>query len=342
MVEEIQSAKNNSVKNRAYASNSGYIAPWWARNKHLQTVWGSVFRHMPELPTMKRHRLELDDSDFIDVDIHYQNNRPTLLLLHGLEGSIHSPYIRGMIHSAVRKNWQIAVMHFRSCSGEPNRLLKSYNSGVSDDLDEVIEKLKLLSINIDFIVGYSLGGNVLLKWLGEQKNKVTIKAAAAVSVPMMLDICALEINRGFSKIYEYALLRTLRKKTRAKLQKFPNQSFLQSKQVSKLTSFVKFDDQLTAPVHGYKNGQDYYSKASSRQFVKDIKIPTLIIQAKDDPFMNDTVIPDLSELPTNVILELNANGGHVGFVQGRWPWVAEYYLESRIPNYLASFLPTRR
>ncbi|MCF6193667.1 MAG: hydrolase [Kangiellaceae bacterium] len=316
---------------------SGFIAPWWGRNRHLQTLWGSVFRALPKLPTMQRHRLELDDSDFIDVDIYHRADRPTLLLLHGLEGSIHSPYIRGMIDSGVSKNWQVVVMHFRSCSGESNRLLRSYNSGVSDDLQEVINKLKELSIDVDHIVGYSLGGNVLLKWLGEQKNETSIKAAVAISVPLMLDICALEIHRGFSRIYEYALLRTLREKTRAKLKQFPNQLPLELSQVSGLNSFIKFDHLVTAPVHGYKSGQDYYAKVSSRQFVKDINVPTLIIQAKDDPFMNEMVLPDLSDIPSNVILEANTHGGHVGFVQGKWPWKAEYYLEKRIPEFLESY-----
>ena len=324
-------------KHNINSQTSGFIAPWWARSRHLQTLWGSTLRVLPKLPIMQRHRLELEDSDFIDVDIYHRENRPTLLLLHGLEGSLHSPYIRGMINSVTANNWQVVVMHFRSCSGEPNRLLKSYNSGVSDDLKEVIDKLKERSIDVDYIVGYSLGGNVLLKWLGEQKSKTSIKAAVAVSVPLMLDICAREIHKGFSKIYEYALLRTLRDKTRAKLKQFPNQLPLKLSQVSALNSFIKFDHLVTAPAHGYKNGQDYYAKASSRQFVKDIKVPTLIIQAKDDPFMNETVLPDLSDIPSNVILEANTHGGHVGFVQGKWPWKAEYYLEKRIPQFLASY-----
>ncbi len=314
--------------------SEGFKAPWWAKNCHLQTVWGSLFRRLPALPKMQRNRIELDDGDFIDVDIYPLENRPTLLLLHGLEGSIDSPYIRGMIESAKAKQWQIAVMHFRSCSGEPNRLIRSYNSGVSDDLHLVLERLKQRSINVDYIVGYSLGGNVLLKWLGEQSDKVSIKAAVAVSVPLMLDICATEIHRGFSRIYETALLRTLRHKTRQKALKFGSDKLPKLEDISKLNSFWKFDDQVTAPAHGYKNAEDYYNKASSRQFVKYIKIPTLIIQSKDDPFMNATVLPDMHEIPAEVILETNSHGGHVGFIQGKWPWQAEYYLEQRIPNFL--------
>ena len=176
-----------------------FIAPWWAKNRHLQTVWGSLFRRLPILPKMERKRLELDDGDFIDLDVHQQKEAPTLLLLHGLEGSINSPYIRGMVDSAKQKGWQIIVMHFRSCSGEPNRLLQSYHSGVSHDLQNVIELLAKESIRVDYIVGYSLGGNVLLKWLGEQENELSIKAAVAVSVPLMLDICARSEERRVGK-----------------------------------------------------------------------------------------------------------------------------------------------
>jgi predicted alpha/beta-fold hydrolase len=314
-----------------------FIAPWWAKNRHLQTVWGSLFRRLPALPKMQRNRLELDDGDFIDVDIYPLENRPTLLLLHGLEGSIDSPYIRGMIDAAKAKRWQIVVMHFRSCSGEPNRLLRSYNSGVSDDLHAVLKLLEQMSIKIDYIVGYSLGGNVLLKWLGEQSERVAIKAAVAVSVPLMLDICATEIHRGFSRVYENALLKTLRHKTRQKSLKFGSEKLPKLEDISSLNSFWKFDDQVTAPAHGYKNARDYYNQASSRQFVKHIRIPTLIIQSKDDPFMNADVLPNMDELPANVILEANSHGGHVGFIQGKWPWRAEYYLEQRIPAYLEKF-----
>jgi uncharacterized protein len=319
------------------SSYNGFVAPWWARNRHLQTLWSSLFRRLPLLPAMQRIRLELADGDFIDVDLLAKQHRPTLMLLHGLEGSIDSPYIRGMLASADKKNWQVVVMHFRSCSGEPNRLVQSYNSGVSHDLDEVIHLLKTKAINIDFIVGYSLGGNVLLKWLGEQAESASVKAAVAVSVPLMLDVCASEIHQGFSRFYEYLLLRTLRKKTQEKIKLFKTEKLPRLSEVSKLNSFWKFDHHVTAPAHGFENAEDYYQKASSRQFVKHIKVPTLIIQAKDDPFMNETVLPDFSDVPKWVTLEANERGGHVGFVQGKWPWKAEYYLENRIPCFLDDY-----
>ena len=314
--------------------SSHFIAPWWVRNRHLQTIWSSLFRRTPPLPLMQRLRLELDDGDFIDVDLCKNKDRPTALLLHGLEGSIDSSYMRGMIAAMNAKRWQILVMHFRGCSGEPNRLLQSYHSGVSEDLDQVITLLSKQSIEIDYVVGYSLGGNVLLKWLGEDGKAKKIKAAVAVSVPLLLDVCADEIHKGFSKIYAYFLLKSLRKKTRLKLSLFGKSALPKLHNISKLTSFRKFDHYFTAPVHGFEDGDHYYKKSSSKQFVAFIKIPTLILQAKDDPFMNATVIPDHNTIPKNVTLEVSEHGGHVGFVKGKWPWQAEYYLEYRIPNYL--------
>ena len=317
--------------------NDHFKAPWWAKNRHLQTIWGVMFRRLPALPTMKRKRIELNDGDFIDLDIHYKEGAPTLLLLHGLEGSIDSPYIRGMVDSASLKGWQIIVMHFRSCSGEQNRLLRSYHSGVSHDLQIVVESLRVESIYIDYIVGYSLGGNVLLKWLGEKTAEIKVKAAVAVSVPLMLDICATEINRGFSKIYEKVLLRTLKTKTEQKISRHSDHPIPNKRLINQLDSFWKFDQAVTAPIHGFQGAQDYYEKVSSRQFVKHIRVPTLIIQSLDDPFMSPAVLPDLSEMPNNVILETNSHGGHVGFVHGSVPWRAKYYLEERIPEFLAGY-----
>ncbi len=314
-----------------------FEAPWWAKNRHLQTVWGSVFRRLPALPPMSKKRLELDDGDFIDVQIRKRQNQPTVLLLHGLEGSIDSPYMRGQIAALESRGWQIVAMHFRSCSGESNRLLRSYHSGVSDDLEQAVRLLQKENIRVDFAIGYSLGGNVLLKWLGEKSDTAPIKAAVAVSVPLRLDTCATEIHQGFSRVYEAVLLKTLKLKTLEKIDRFANNPLPSKDEVAKLNSFWQFDHKVTAALHGFADVDDYYAKASSQQFVKSIRVPTLIIQSLDDPFMNETVLPDENHLPEQVILEKNRHGGHVGFIDGPWPWKAGYYLERRIPNYLASF-----
>ena len=314
-----------------------FTAPWWGRNRHIQTLWSTFFKRKTELTGQERLRIELDDGDFIDVDLFKNQNQPTLLLLHGLEGSIDSPYIRGLIGAAKKKNWQVAVMHFRSCSGESNRLLRSYNSGVSDDLNEVIVKLASQGIVTDYLVGFSLGGNVTLKWLGELAEKAPVKAAVAVSVPMLLGVCATEINRGFSRLYEFILLRTLRIKTQEKVKMFGDDILPNKTMIKSLKSFWRFDHYVTAPAHGYESAEDYYQKASSKQFIKSIAKPTLIIHAKDDPFMNESVIPIGNELSDSVTVEANKHGGHVGFIYGKWPWKAEYYLDKRIPEFLENY-----
>jgi len=320
---------------------SRFKANWWFKNRHLQTILGAVFRRT-ELPvTMKRWRLELADSDFIDVDTYLnKNNRDkseTVLLLHGLEGSTDSHYMQGIIKQLIDQNKQVVVMHFRGCSGEVNRLIQSYHSGVSDDLQEVIELLQERQLKVDYLVGFSLGGNVLLKWLGEERDHFQVKAAVAVSVPLMLNECANSIDAGFSKIYSGRLLKTLRIKTLDKKALFPSGVSLSNQEIKHLKSFWQFDHKVTAPIHGYASASDYYQKVSSRQFLKSINIPTLIIHAKDDPFMNSNVIPDKNELSESIQFELNEHGGHVGFISGRWPWKPEYYLDRRISEFLDQY-----
>lgn len=317
--------------------SSCFKPAWWAQNRHLQTIWGALFRSAPSLPTMQRKRLELDDGDFIDIHIYIQPDRvncaPTVLLLHGLEGSIHSSYIRGAVSQLVCAGYQVVVMHFRSCSEENNRLLQSYHSGVSDDLQLVIEILRRENIIIEYLVGFSLGGNVLLKWLGEQRQYFQVKAAVAISVPLRLDECATAIAQGFSQIYARHLLKTLKLKVHQKKRQFAHAISLTHNEIKRLASFWEFDDKVTAPIHGFSSAADYYAKVSSRQFLKFIEIPTLIIHAKDDPFMNEQVIPEATELSPKVTFELSERGGHVGFVEGPWPWKAEYYLEKRVVEF---------
>ncbi len=315
---------------------SSFRAAWWAKNRHVQTIWGAIFRKIPELPVAERKRLELPDGDFIDVDIYFKTKKPTILLLHGLEGSSDSHYIRGLIDVLREHDFRVVVMHFRGCSGESNRLLQSYHSGISEDLQLVLELLQSIDISVDYLVGFSLGGNVLLKWLGEKHSKHTVKAAVAISVPLLLDECATAIEQGFSKVYSGRLLKTLRQKALLKKMNFGEQMMLSPEKIKKLKSFWEFDNHFTAPVHGFESVENYYTKASSRQFLKNISLPTLVIHAKDDPFMTPNVIPTNEELSTHVIFELAERGGHVGFIEGAAPWSAKYYLEQRIIEFLTS------
>jgi len=318
-------------------TESQFKPAWWAKNRHMQTIWGAIFRLAPKKPAMQRKRLDLADGDFIDVDLFAVANAPTVLLLHGLEGSVDSHYMRGIVNALIQAGKQVAVMHFRGCSGESNRLLRSYHSGVSDDLQSVLLLLKQQAIDVDFLVGFSLGGNVLLKWLGENHCGLNIKAAVAVSVPLLLDECATAIDEGFSRLYSGRLLKTLKIKALYKKMQYQDALALSPKEIKQLNNFWAFDHQITAPLHGFGSADEYYRKASSQPFLKSIEIPTLVIHAKDDPFMNTKVIPAEEHLSDKVDFELAEYGGHVGFVAGNWPWQAEYYLEKRIPQYLAQF-----
>jgi len=314
---------------------SKFRPAWWAKNRHLQTIWGAVVRKLPELPPLERWRINLPDNDFIDVDLYLASDKPTVLLLHGLEGSIDSHYMRGIVAQLIADGYQVAIKHFRGCSGESNRLLRSYHSGVSDDLQQVIESLAQRQVRVDFLIGFSLGGNVLLKWLGENHSGHQVQRAVAVSVPLLLDECANAIDEGFSRVYSGRLLKTLKMKALYKKMQFAEKIQLSEKEINQLDSFWDFDHQITAPLHGFESAKDYYRQVSSQQFLKHIKVPTLVIHAKDDPFMNTKVIPDAKQVSTAVEFELADYGGHVGFVGGNWPWRAEYYLEHRIPEFLA-------
>lgn len=322
--------------------SSQFKPAWWAKNRHLQTIFASL-RQFPNMPVMQRHRLELADGDFIDVDLHLNKNKAnknntkgnsTVLLLHGLEGSIDSHYIQALVTQLAAQGKQVAVMHFRSCSGELNRLPRCYHSGVSDDVQNVILLLAKMNVSIEYLVGFSLGGNVLLKWLGENHHNHQVKAAVAISVPLLLDECATAVGQGFSKNYAKKLLAALKQKIIQKQQLHPNFLGLTETEIKKLDSFWDFDHYVTAPLHHFDSAADYYQKSSSRQFLKSIEIPTLIIQAKDDPFMNDQIIPQPQELSAQVSFELCQHGGHVGFIEGQWPWKLESYLDKRIPQFL--------
>jgi len=318
---------------------SGFRSAWWCRGAHLQTVWPHLFRHQPKI-TLRRERLELPDGDFVDLDWTPDNRGPIIVILHGLEGSARSPYVVGLLHAARQQGWRGVVMHFRGCSGEPNRLARSYHSGDTADLAFLIQTLRSREPDTPVaIVGYSLGGNVLLKWLGETGDQAEIQAAVAVSVPFVLHHAASRLNRGFSRIYQWILLQSLKRGARHKFKNIPVPISIDN--LSAISCLREFDDQITAPLHGFTSADHYYSVASSRQYLKNIRVNTLIIHAQNDPFVSAGAIPATSELSRSTQFELYADGGHVGFVTGRWPWPARYWLEERIPQYLENFLEAK-
>tara|TARA_B100000989_G_scaffold291695_1_gene266510 strand:+ start:26239 stop:27195 length:957 start_codon:yes stop_codon:yes gene_type:complete len=309
---------------------------WWLPTSHLQTVWPTL-SNRKILLTTKRERFELPDGDFVDLDWCGSSDGPLIFILHGLGGSANSPYAKGIMKACSERGWRVVLMHFRGCSGHINRLPRTYHSGETEDFDTVLKAIvKREQPSKVAAIGYSLGGNVLLKWLGENHSDNPLTAAVAVSVPMDLPKAADRMQQGFSKIYQWYLIRGLRQNIQKKFSLIDSPISLDN--ITHWRNFWEFDDKVTAPLHGFNGVYDYYHQASSRRYIKNIKTPTLIIHAKDDPFMTQDVIPKADELSDYTQLLVSEKGGHVGFISGHTPGRAEYWLEQRIPNYLAEAL----
>ena len=289
---------------------------------------------------MTRERLELPDGDFIHLDWAGESG-PIVVILHGLQGSSRSPHVRGLLGALCRRGWRGAVMHFRGCSGESNRLPRTYHSGETGDVGHVVRLLRERHPSTPFAaVGFSLGGNVLLKWLAERGDRAEVAAAAAVSVPFCLAGAADRLERGFSRAYKRHFIADLRRTVLEKFKHRPGPLDLEA--VRRESSFRGFDNRVTAPLHGFRDAEHYYDVASCRQYLRGVARPTLIVHALDDPFMNRDVIPRREELAPSIRLEISASGGHVGFVGGSAPWSAQYWLEDRIPRFLAGQLDLTR
>jgi predicted alpha/beta-fold hydrolase len=314
---------------------------WWLKNPHLQTLWPALLRRSPRLSRV-RERLPTPDGDFIDLDWCGNEFRPIVILVHGLSGSSGSPYIRGMQAALLKQGLRSVAMNFRGCSGRPNQTARCYHSGDTEDLDWLYRHLRQRHPHTPLAaVGYSLGGNVLLKWLGEGRKRIDLFAAAAVSVPMLLNLCSSKMDLGVSKLYRNQLLRELKHYIRLKQDHLRKSGY--AKEADKLRnlgdldplrSFWQYDDRVIAGLYPFSDVHDYYAKSSSRQYLKSILTPTLIIHSRDDPFMTPAVIPDAEELSAAVDLELAPTGGHVGFVAGNVPWRPHYWLEERIPHFI--------
>jgi len=325
--------------------NNGRVAEfkpaWWLNHAHLQTLYPALLRHTPSLPLV-RERLITPDNDFIDIDYCGTGTQPLVILLHGLTGSSQSSYIKGLQSVLLQQGFRSAALNFRGCSGEYNRLARCYHSGETEDIHFLYQTLRLREPTTPIaVVGFSLGGNVLLKWLGEQGEQLSLFAAVAVSVPLVLSTCATKLDNGFSKLYRANLLRELKHYVSAKQQHLEHlgateeaNKIKQLGDLSIIDSFWQYDDRVVAPLHGFANVHDYYQRSSSRQFLKTITIPTLVIQAHDDPFMTADVLPHADELSATVQLEITQSGGHVGFVAGKNPLQPVYWLEQRILAFL--------
>lgn len=310
---------------------SAFRPAWWLPGAHLQTLWPFLFRPA-SLPDGERERLDTADGDFLDLAWYGPRDGRRVLLLHGLEGGLGSHYIRRSVHALTAAGYRSCVMQFRGCSGVPNRLARSYHSGDTADLAFVLQQLRASDRTPFALTGFSLGGNVLLKWLGEQRGQAGIRCAMAVSVPFRLADAADRMARGASRIYQRYLLGSLQRKCRIKFRDHPAPTALP---LEKLDNFRLFDDQVTAPLHGFAGVDDYYRRASSRPFIPRIAVPTLILHARNDPFMYPDTVPRADELPDVVQLELTRDGGHAGFVTGRLPWRSGSWFSERLLAWLA-------
>ncbi len=317
-------------------TSSRFQPPWWLAGAHAQTIWSQLFRRRKKI-VLRPERLELPDGDFVDLCWTQNNSGPIIAVFHGLEGSINSPYACGMMAAIEARGWRGVFMHFRGCSEEFNRLDRNYHSGDTGDIAYLISILQERFPHTPLAaVAYSLGGNALLKYLGEHPQLLMLNAAAAVSVPFLLGVGADRLDQGLSKIYQRHLIARLQAKMKAKYG--DKNTDLPLDRLDSLSTFRLFDDQITAPLHGFRDVDDYYDRSSSRQFLAGINTPTLIIHSLDDPFMTPAAIPAEDELAPQVCLELSDRGGHVGFLGGKYPWQISYWLEQRIPEFFANYL----
>jgi len=323
------------------SSEYTYTPAWWVPGAHLQTLWGRLVRRAPRVDT-RVERWATPDGDEIELrrlDASAESSgTPRLLLLHGLEGTIASVYLLGTLAEAHARGWAADVLIFRTCNGEMNRTSRMYHSGETSDLDFVVRRLVAARPTQPLLVaGFSLGGNVLLKWLGEQVENAPsqLRGAAAVSVPFDLERGSRHIERGFARVYGRHFLRTLRAKAHAKLRAFPG--VFDPDALDRARTLFDFDDAVTAPVHGFRDASDYYSRSSSINFLATVRRPTLLLSAADDPFLPPEVLDHVSQMARGnpyLHVEFHELGGHVGFVSGRNPLRPRYYAEWRVVDFL--------
>jgi len=314
-----------------------YRAPRWLPGGNLQTLYPALLAPVPAV-AWHRERWDTPDGDFIDLDWTGPQERglrseggppPLLVLFHGLEGSSNSHYARALMHAAGARGWRGVVVHFRGCSGEINRLPRAYHSGDSTEIDWILRRLRDRHAGALFAAGVSLGGNALLKWLGEQRENAgsVVTRAAAVSAPLDLHAAADALEHGFNMNYTRNFLATMKRKSFAKLRAHPG--LFDVARLREARTLREFDDLVTAPLHGFRDVDDYYTRSSSKPWLACITVPTLLLNARNDPFLPAAALPALHELATAVSAVFPDEGGHVGFpdTAGTLAWLPRSVLE---------------
>lgn len=310
-----------------------YIAPRWLPGGHLQTLYAALAAPRPRI-AYRRERWDTPDGDFVDIDWLQEIGDgpgffrsgsvpdfvPLVVLFHGLEGCSASHYAHALMAEVGAQGWRGAVVHFRGCSGEANRLPRAYHSGDSAEIDWVMRRMRREQpLDSLYVAGVSLGGNALLKWLGEQPDAAAnaIARAAAISAPVDLMAAGDALGRGFNLVYTRAFLSTLKPKSLAKLEHYPD--LYDAVQVRTARTLRAFDDVVTAPLHGFRDTDDYWTRASSKPWLQSISVPTLLVNARNDPFLPEHALPSQSEVSRVVTLDFPREGGHAGFVSGPFP-----------------------
>jgi predicted alpha/beta-fold hydrolase len=329
-----------------------YRAPLWLPNRHVQTIVPSLFARRPAV-TFRRERWDTPDGDFIDLDwvVHDgpataapaspphvpAEDAPLFVLFHGLEGSSTSHYAVTLMAAARAYGWHGVVPHFRSCSGSLNRMPRFYHLADSNEVDWILRRLRAAHRGPIVAAGVSLGGNVLLRWLGERRDDAAqvIAAAAAISTPIDVHAGGRALSQGFGMVYTRSFLKTLKQKATQKLAQFPG-LFDRDAMLASRTMY-DFDNVVTAPLHGFRNTDDYWSSATTRPLLPGIAVPTLVLNARNDPFLPAEALPARHEVSAAVELDQPRHGGHAGFMTGPFPGRIDW-LSRRVLGYLERYV----
>ncbi|WMN58665.1 hydrolase [Pseudoalteromonas xiamenensis] len=317
---------------------------WWMTNRHVQTILPRAYRLWQRTP-VDLEEIATPDGDFIELAwaTPATPEAPLVIVLHGLEGNIDSFYARGMMQAVRNHGFDAVLMHFRNCSTHPNRMPRAYHSGETEDIGFLVNTLQARFPNRElYAVGFSLGGNVLAKYLGEQGSDCALKGASVVSAPFDLSTSCQVIRRSCFKLYQKYLLDKLKKSTARKLPQIQAQLQLNENALMAIDDLWLFDEAVTAPLHGFAGAEDYYEKASGQPYLQHIAIPTLVIHAEDDPMLSTEAVPKADQVSKSVMLAVSKQGGHVGFLSGKNPFKPIFWLEQAVPHFFSQLQQGRR
>tara|TARA_R110002073_G_scaffold333520_1_gene521283 strand:- start:1660 stop:2679 length:1020 start_codon:yes stop_codon:yes gene_type:complete len=314
-----------------------YVAPAWLPGGNAQTIYPYLIKPNCKI-IYRRERWELDDGDFVEVDwMDGSNDSPLVVFFHGLEGGSRSHYVLSIMRTLQEHGWRSVVVHFRGCSGIPNRLPRAYHAGDSVEIDWMLKRIAKKNVQLSshqplYVIGVSLGGNAMLKWLGQQGKQANniVTGATAISVPLDLAAAGTALDSGFNQLYTRHFLSTLKDKALEKLDRFPG--LFDAGKLAACTSIYQFDDLVTAPLHGFRSTDDYWQQSSSKPWLKHIQVPTLVINARNDPFMPASVLPEQNTVSSAVTLEYPETGGHAGFIHAPFPGKLDW-----LPRKIISF-----